>query len=923
MKLELFPFQTEAQRELRRKFARARNNYEEDGEPQIISFTAPTGSGKTVMMAAFVESVYRGDEKYAAQPDAIFVWLSDSPELNKQSANKFRDVCDGIDHSQLVMIDDESFDRKTLDDGKIYFLNTQKLGKGSNLTRHSDKRQFTIWETLQHTIDEKSERLCFIIDEAHRGMRTGRASALATTIMQKFIKGSAEDGLSPAPSVIGMSATIERFNVLAEGTSSTVHRVIVKVEDVRVSGLLKERIVIVHPDEREKRLVTKDMAMLEAAADEWKDKCDRWRQYCRDQHKKSFNPIFIVQVLNGSGARISETDLNECLKRISDRAGVKFEVGEVVHTFGQTASDLMINGLRVVFEEPARIADCEKIKVVFFKENLSTGWDCPRAETMMSFRRATDATYIAQLLGRMIRTPLQCRIEVDETLNEVRLFLPHFDRETARSIADELQNSEGEIPTDVTDESVGEKKFDTWTVNAPLIQFNRAQSDQSRSDRAQSDRSQSDRADRIESSTTFEENFNPEELEPEQTIEPKIEKKIPSDSVRNETAPKAPFDRKAIVEAINQTGLLTYRVRSKRINDYLKSLMKLAELLVRNALDREASDEIKREVAKLIREYVETLKQNGEYDELKRRAKQFRLSAQIFDAFGKTVESIVEENLFVTTETDIDRQFDQAEARLRSAGIANKYLSLYADADGMIDCKIDVILFAASAECLERLENFARKKFHELNDAFRRKIAKRRESIQREYDRIVSDSDSITEHNFKLPETISVPRETDGREYADHLLVDRISRTARIKLNGWEESVLEAERHRKDFVCWIRNASRAAWALRVPYRLENNEVHEMFPDFLIVRRVEVEYVVDVLEPHDPTRRDNLGKARGLAEYAKKNPGVGRIELIREVDKSGQKYFKRLDMSKSALRKRVSRASTNNELDNIFDEYGEV
>ena len=33
------------------------------------------------------------------------------------------------------------------------------------------------------------------------------------------------------------------------------------------------------------------------------------------------------------------------------------------------------------------------IRVVFFKENLSTGWDCPRAETMMSFKHASDATY--------------------------------------------------------------------------------------------------------------------------------------------------------------------------------------------------------------------------------------------------------------------------------------------------------------------------------------------------------------------------------------------------------------------------------------------------------------------------------------------------------------------------------------------------
>lgn len=52
----------------------------------------------------------------------------------------------------------------------------------------------------------------------------------------------------------------------------------------------------------------------------------------------------------------------------------------------------------------------------------------PRAEVMMSFRRAEYYTYIAQLLGRMVRTPLARRIELTYPLsNHVHLFLPYFD----------------------------------------------------------------------------------------------------------------------------------------------------------------------------------------------------------------------------------------------------------------------------------------------------------------------------------------------------------------------------------------------------------------------------------------------------------------------------------------------------------------
>ena len=38
-------------------------------------------------------------------------------------------------------------------------------------------------------------------------------------------------------------------------------------------------------------------------------------------------------------------------------------------------------------------------------------------------------------------------------------------------------------------------------------------------------------------------------------------------------------------------------------------------------------------------------------------------------------------------------------------------------------------------------------------------------------------------------------------------------------------------------------------------------------------------MIDILEPHNPEFKDNLGKAKGFAEYARQNPGVGRIQLI--------------------------------------------
>ena len=80
--------------------------------------------------------------------------------------------------------------------------------------------------------------------------------------------------------------------------------------------------------------------------------------------------------------------------------------------------------------------------------------------------------------------------------------------------------------------------------------------------------------------------------------------------------------------------------------------------------------------------------------------------------------------------------------------------------------------------------------------------------------------------------------------------------------------------------------------------------------------------MDILEPHNPDFKDNLGKAKGFALYANEEPRIGRIQLIRmSKDAAGNNRFKRLDMAKGAIRTKVLAAVNNDELDHIFDTDG--
>ena len=957
MKVELFPFQKRALANIRMKTAEAMGSYHRTHAPQVVSFTAPTGAGKTIIIASLIESIFFGDESYIEQPSSIIVWLSDSPQLNEQSKLKIDTKADKIRLGQCVTISEDSFDQEVFEAGHIYFLNTQKLSTTSKLTQNGDGRTHTIWQTIANSVRDKSDRLYFIIDEAHRGMQ-GKEASKATTIMQKFIKGSSEDSIPPMPVVIGMSATTQRFNALVEGTASTIHKCVVTADEVRSSGLLKDRIVITYPEED---AINNDMAILQAAADDWKEKWEHWTQYCFEQHYAYVNPILIVQVLNGSGSNLTDTDLDDCLRKIEERTGIKFDAGQVVHTFGQTTSTIRVNGLNVRYEEPSRIAEDRNIRIVFFKENLSIGWDCPRAETMMSFKHANDATYIAQLLGRMVRTPMQMHIQVDDVLNDVHLYLPYFNEDTVKGVVAALQNSEGgEIPMDIYGESMSERRFETLTVKPKkkngsisvpgqltLDNFiNHGTTNQERTDsesfsanrdvqKKQESTATGNSADQGQSHelqifaqtqpVSTNEDANPSDIVANNVI-PENNTELPiqdADDAPNEAPSEDLFDREAVRKFINAAGLLSYNVRGLRINDYLKSLYRMAHLLTMSGLYRKAIREVQSEIAGMIHDYVQELKAKNKYKDLELQVKQFKLATQIFDAFGETVDNYLVYDLFTTTDTDIDRQFRIADMKLGNEGIGMFYGNKYIDAVDPNGFKVDVILFVADGECMNKLYEYAETRFHGMNDDYRKYIATiDSENIRRQYDSIVSDGDIISKHNFRLPESIQVPHESGGNEYRNHLFVSEVTGVAKLKLNDWETGVIEEEQEQGDFVCWIRNPSRGSWALCIPYEI-GGEMKRTYPDFIVIRKDKVlGYVVDILEPHNPDDKDNLGKAKGFAEYARQNPGIGRIQLIR-MGKDAAKYnrFKRLDMSKSFVRDKVSHAMSNDELDRIFETDG--
>lgn len=923
MNISLKPFQKQRMLELRRVAAMAQSSWQHFGQKQIISFTAPTGAGKTIMMASFIESMMCGDEDgmMTPMPETIFIWLSDAPELNEQSKQKMVKYCDRIVFNQLVTLDD-SFRGDKLEQGKIYFLNTQKLTKTSKMTNTGDGRDWTIWEVIQNTIEEYGKNLVLIIDEAHRGAKTNQ-----TTTMQKFVKGfdNQEGKLEALPFIIGMSATPERFNTLAGASLSTLNKVVVTPKEVRDSGLLKDKIEIHFPEES---VIDKNIAVLQAAADEWKDKCLHWYNYTEKQHYQNVCPIFVVQVEPSIGNRVSATDLDECLREIERRTGENFVEGEVVHAFGE-AETLSINGIDVPYCAPSAINDDRKIKVVLFKEALSTGWDCPRAETMMSYRVARDATYIAQLLGRMIRTPQRMRIEVDESLNYVHLYLPHFDESTVEDVVKRLTEEEGgALPTEVEAIRGGNKTSVVMTTKRPAaipIQYNNNFSTQKTSE----EKTQAIKPVSKPDTHSFVAPSNiPHVEQSTDVVREPLNKPEPDIVMTNErysiqTESKDPYEE--VKDAINKAEILTYEVKKVTVNkNYVRSLFDMARLGDLTGMDPDfaAVDKVKNDISELIHDYISELKQKGEYQKLVDKALEFQLNTISFELYKSGSSYDVEQgpDLFSRTDAGLQRQFFNAEVLLCGEGVGQRYAEIYGDdEDDDSAWMYDVILYAADEHQQNIRMNYAKEEFNRLADLYRPKSKNIPEKYRQQYNNMVTMGSTISKHLFHLPETINVDLDNEGETCTDHLFVNSDG-TATFKLIGWEPITLAEERKNPNYVCWLRNQDRKPWALCIPYEY-GDETNRMFPDFLIIRKNDNGYEYGLLEPHRDDKKDNLAKAKGLVKYVQECPNMDRVQMLRKKKTSSGEKMLRLEFTKLSVQEKVMKCVDDSDFDKVFDAEG--
>lgn len=465
MRFELKGYQDQATSEIGDALSWAFERFEKSQKLSAISLSAATGAGKTVIATAVIERLLYGDENTTPNPNLTFLWLTDDPNLNEQTRRKMMVGSSKIKPGQLVSVTAD-LDQRMLDPGKVYFCHIQQLGRGAtNYNKVGDERDFSLWDIIGNTINFRGNEFVLIIDEAHRG--TKRRAGGGQTITAQFIEGNGGK-MPPVPVVVGISGTPQRFRDAITAGSRNLEPVDVDVEAVRESGLLKDKILIKHRAEAQEGAAT----LLARAVGDLKLYDVAWAEFAENEKEPSVDPVLVVQVK----AKTTDAEYAAILDILAREWG-ELSGKAVAHAF-QEHGPLRIGDKSIRYVAPQDIQDDPHLRVVLFKEALTTGWDCPRAEVMLSFRSAKDETYIAQLIGRMVRTPLARRVPTNGYLNTVALYLPDFDDKQVTEVVrglktgDEAFSSEIEVEPAVLARNP-EVSDEVWARIAELPSYSR------------------------------------------------------------------------------------------------------------------------------------------------------------------------------------------------------------------------------------------------------------------------------------------------------------------------------------------------------------------------------------------------------------------------------------------------------------------
>lgn len=383
------------------------------GDVGALLFEAPTGTGKTLMAGHVAEKVSQAHTNGNNLPKVIWFWIAPFAGLIDQAVRTIRTEFDTLRPKTLAM-DREPTDLKSGDVFVTTWANVAVANETSRKARTGTETMPSV-DNLVLYARSKGFAIGVVIDEAHHTFRgQNQAFAFYTKV------------LSPELTILATATPrdhdVEAFTKAVGITN--LRRITVSRQQAIEDRLIKEGVkvaVFKAPQDVQSLIDFKKTALKQGVA------THRKLKQTLAEAGLAVIPLLLVQVDSEPG---SVEQATQWLKEMGFRTE-----GDCGVVRSHTA------------EEPdpylSTIAADEAVEVLIFKLAVATGFDAPRAFTLVSFRPSRDEDFGVQIVGRILRVDrrLQSAKNLPQALNHGYVFLSDNSGQTGLSAAAQRINA--------------------------------------------------------------------------------------------------------------------------------------------------------------------------------------------------------------------------------------------------------------------------------------------------------------------------------------------------------------------------------------------------------------------------------------------------------------------------------------------------
>jgi type III restriction enzyme len=343
------------------------------GARQNLIFKAPTGSGKTVMMASLLNKFCEElPEHYELEKrKAAFIWIAPN-KLYIQSYNALKGYFAEMRSIKPIFFEDVTDNE--LQPNEVLFVNWESINKEKNTMIRENETNKNLYSFINKAKLNDTE-IIVIIDEEHMFANTKTAKR-ANEVLQKIY-----------PKV--------EIRVSATPTTNSDYRTLVERQDVIAEEMIKEGIIL---NPALDTIVQQGRSLEEILLEQALAKREELRQAYESLGVK-INPLLLIQLPNDTSDNNTADD-EKYIDVVLQNLEVKYNI-----TVNNNKLAVWLSGRK------DNVEDIEKpdnmVEVLLFKQAIALGWDCPRAGVLLIFRELKSTTFTIQTVGRILRMPEQ------------------------------------------------------------------------------------------------------------------------------------------------------------------------------------------------------------------------------------------------------------------------------------------------------------------------------------------------------------------------------------------------------------------------------------------------------------------------------------------------------------------------------------